>query len=270
MPDNVRVDGDLKQKLDAYVEKGGKLIACGKSTLPIDIETPNADFLYDLGANYQGTRELSPAYVLPTSELTCINDAGYVVYAPTECATLKKGGTELAVMHDPYFNRTAAHFCSHLHAPEKPEYTGVGMSEGKHGIYLSAAIFREYAEMGPLIAKQLVHAAIDRLLGERKTLSVELPAQGNATLMDQSGESRAVLHLLYAPRIVKGAKKTEVIEDCVPLYEVPVALKMDGKTPKRIYTAPEGKDIPYTVDENGRVHFEVPEIHIHAMTVIDY
>ncbi len=270
LPDNIRVDGDLKQKLDAYVEKGGKLIACGKSTLPIDIEKPNADFLYDLGANYQGTRELSPAYVLPTSELTCINDAGYVVYAPTECATLKKGGTELAVMHDPYFNRTAAHFCSHLHAPEKPEYTGVGMSEGKHGIYLSAAIFREYAEMGPLIAKQLVHAAIDRLLGERKTLSVELPAQGNATLMDQSGESRAVLHLLYAPRIVKGAKKTEVIEDCVPLYNIPVALKMDGKTPKRIYTAPEGKDIPYTVDENGRVHFEVPEIHIHAMTVIDY
>ena len=124
--------------------------------------------------------------------------------------------------------------------------------------------------MGPLIAKRLVHTAIDRLLGDRKTLSLEFPAQGNATLMDQSGESRAVLHLLYAPRIVKGAKKTEVIEDCVPLYNVPVALKMEGKTPKRIYSAPEGKEIPFTVDTNGTVHFEVPEIQIHAMTVIDY
>jgi len=270
LPDNIRVDMFLKQKLDAYVAFGGKLIASGKSTLPIDMDSLNVDFLYDLGANYCHTREISPSYVVPHQALGDIHSAGYVVYAPSERATLRERGKELAVVHTPYFQRTAQHFCSHMHAPEKYEYDGVGVSEGGQGIYISCAIFREYAENGSLIAKQIVSSAIDRLLGDQKTINVELPAQGIVTLMEQSSENRAVLHLLYAPRIVKGISKTEVIEDCVPLYNVPVILNMSDKTPKRIYIAPEGEDIDYKIDAKEKVHFTVPVVKLHAMVVIDY
>ena len=270
LPDNIRVDAPLKQKLDAYVAAGGKLIASGKSALSMDLEDPNCNFVYDLGASYCGTREIVPAYITPASDLSDINAAGYVVYSPSECANLSRGGKELATVHAPYFSRTVEHFCSHQHAPEKLEYSGVGVSEGKDGIYIADAIFREYANVGSLIAKLLVTAAIDRLLGDDKTLTVDLPAQGNVTLMDQSSESRMILHLLYAPRIVKGEKKTEVIEDCIPLYNLPVSLKIIEKKPKRVYIAPTGEELNFAVGGDGSIGFEVPKVQIHTMIVIDY
>ena len=270
LPDNIRVDTVLKQKLDVYVALGGKLIASGKSTLPIDSGTQHTDFLYDLGATYCQPRETAPSYIVPHQALNDIHTAGYVVYAPSERAMLRANGKELAAIHSPYFQRTVRHFCSHMHAPEKYEYDGVGVTEGCHGIYISSAIFREYAKVGSLIAKQIVSSAIDRLLEDQKTINVELPAQGIVTLMEQSSENRAVLHLLYAPRIVKGSSKTEVIEDCVPLYNVPVILNMSNQAPKRIYIAPDGEDINYTVDTKEKVHFTVPVVKLHAMIVIDY
>ncbi len=270
LPDKIRVGGALKEKLDAYVAAGGKLIASGKSTLPMNLASPDCDFAYDLGATWNGTRTLVPSYVVPSEDMDKIPTAGYVEYATTERATLREGGVELACTHEPYFNRTAAHFCSHMHAPEKPEYAGVGVSAGKHGIYIASAIFREYAMTGSLISKRILMDAIDRLLGEDKTVSVGLPAQGNVTLMDQTSENRVVLHLLYAPRIAKGSQKIEVIEDCVPLYNIPVTMKLAGKTPKKVYTAPDGEAIRFTVDQAGSISFTVPEIRIHSMVVVDY
>ena len=270
LPDHILVDDDLKQKLDQFVAGGGKLLASARSALPIQETTEGLDFLYDLGASYIGSKDISPSYIVPSREIENIHAAGYVIYASAECASLRANGTVLAEIHDPYFNRTATHFCSHLHAPEKLEFAGIGMSEGAHGIYFASAIFREYAEIGSLIVKQLVCTALDRLLEESKTVTVELPAQGNVTMMNQYEENRAILHLLYAPRIVKGATKIEVIEDSVPLYHVPVTLKASNRIPKRVYLAPEKEEISFRIDDRGRVCFEVPEIRMHTMVVIDY
>ncbi len=268
LPDNVGVDGALREKLDAYVAGGGKLLACGRSGLSKAADGTST-FVYDLGADYVEPRGINPIYFAVGDTLREIPSASYVLYAETQHVEAAEGGKVLADLHDPYFARTAKHFCSHLHAPERKEPAGVGVTEGHHGIYIAAAVFREYASVGSLIAKQLVTAAIDRLLGDAKTVDVGLPAQGIVTLMEQEALSRSVLHLLYAPRIAKGASKIEVIEDAVPLHDVQVALRTDGRRVSAVRMEPEGAEQTFT-EEAGVLRFCVPKVQIHAMAVIEW
>jgi len=270
LPDNVKIGGALKSKLDAYVAGGGKLLASGCSGLAMHDDGSVTDFAYDLGVSYVGARAFKPAYLAVEKKLGGIEEAGYVLYADTQQVKKNEDGTELAAMHAPYFSRSIKHFCSHLHAPEKKEYDGVGMGEGKHGIYLANAAFREYATVGSFIAKQMVMEALDRLLGETKTVEVVLPSQAVVTLMEQREQFRSVLHMLYAPRTMKGTKKIEIIEDCVPLHQIEVALRVGDRTVDRVYSAPDCTDLSYTVDDAGVLRFVVPKIEIHGMTVIEW
>ena len=41
---------------------------------------------------------------------------------------------------------------------------------GKDGIYICSMMFREYAQVGEISAKEIVRYAVDRILGDRKTL----------------------------------------------------------------------------------------------------
>jgi len=266
LPDNIRADGALRQKLDAYVASGGKLLASGKSALA-PTENGGYQFAYELGAHYDGTREISPVYMAAHEQIDRIGIADQVLYAPSEKVSLC-GGEALATLKEPYFARTAEHFCSHRHAPQDHDKVSVGMTEGKDGIYIAEHIFREYATVGSQFAKNLVTYAIDRCLGIRKTLRTALPTQAIATLMDQPEQKRMILHLLYAPRTVKGSNKIEVIEDCVPLYQTPVTVYGLGKKIKKVYIAPSGEEIPFR-GTNGAT-FIVPKINIHTMVVLDY
>ena len=86
-------------------------------------------------------------------------------------------------------------------------------------------------------------------------------------LMDQTGESRLVNHLLYASPVRRGSG-IEIIEDIIPLYDIDVTVKTD-KQPKRVYLAPENKDIAYSY-ENGAVSYKIDKLDLHAMVVIEY
>ena len=62
------------------------------------------------------------------------------------------------------------------------------MVQGRDGIYIAWQIFEDYFEKGSLLLKKTVCHALDLLLGEDKTLTTNLPAQGIVTLMDQPRE----------------------------------------------------------------------------------
>ena len=88
--------------------------------------------------------------------------------------------------------------------------------------------------------------------------------------MDQREQSRFVLHLLYAPRTVKGENKIEVIENCPPLYRVPVVLRANAAKIRAVRLVPSGEELPFIKAKDGSVSFEVAEVMIHAMVEIDY
>lgn len=265
LPDAIGIDEALKAKLDAYLAQGGKLLATGTSGLTMNAEKPA--FAFDFGATYGGKREIVPAYATPVVPLRDMGSAGYAIYNRTEQVTLAQG-QELATMAEPYFARNRFHFCSHQHAPEKPEYSGVAACMGKDGAYV-AFPFREYAMVGQIFAKRMMEAVIDLCIGDGRTALVEMPSGAAMTLMDQEKESRLVLHLVYAPTNSRGKKKLEMIEDIVPLYNVPVTVKTGDRSIKRAYLAPSGEELALEVTADA-VRFTVPKVDLHAMAVLEY
>ncbi len=262
LPDMIRVNEELKGKLDTFRAQGGKILATGKSGLYLDKDA----FAFDFGVDYVGESVYKPNYIRPMFEMEGLYDSAYVMYSQGEVTALTDG-----VMHgrqeNPYFNRTTEHFCSHRHAPNSQEVAGPGIMEGKDGIYIGWQVFTEYADQGSLILKRIVQFALDRLLGEEKTLKTDLGAQGVVTLMEQKQKKRYVNHLLYAVPVKRG-NGVEIIEDIVPVYNVNVELKLP-KTIKNVYLAPQRIQVPFT-QENDKVILQVGKIDCHQMVVLEY
>ncbi len=259
LPDGIRTNEVLNRKLSEFVESGGKILASGRSC--INKETNKFD--YDLGAEWIAASEYKPCYTRPSVEINGMGNTGYVVYEDAEL--VRAVGKELARLEKPYFNRTWEHFCSHKHTPNSGEYYGAGMTEGKDGIYIAWNVFTDYAQTAEIYSKQLVCHAIDRLLGENKTVITDLPAQGVTTLMNQNG--RLIHHLLYAAPVRRG-KNIEIIEDIIPIYGCKSSVKTD-KAPKCVYLAPTMEPLEYEYI-NGRAEYTLPKLENHQMIVIEF
>lgn len=262
LPDRVRISADLKKKIDIFLQNGGKILATGKSGLYESLD----QFAFDFGVEYVSESSFQPNYLHPMFEISDLYDSAYVLYSPAEITELKDGRM-LAKQEQPYFNRTVEHFCSHLHAPDSGLCAGPGMVEGKNGIYIAWQVFSEYADKGSIILKRIIQFALDRLLGDHKTLCTNLGAQGIVTLMQQKEKHRYVNHLLYAVPVKRG-KNVEVIEDILPVYQTTVELRVPERI-NRVYLAPQNISVPY-IQKEDRIAFTVDKIECHQMVVMDY
>ena len=155
-------------------------------------------------------------------------------------------GVELGRRENPYFNRDIFTFCSHKHTPNSFDYGGSGMIESSNGIYIAWNLFEEYATIGSIILKDIIIFALEKLLGEKRTLITNLPAQGIVTLTYQEQCKRYVNHLLYASPVRRG-ESIEIIEDIIPIYNVEVAVKVPLKA-KNVYLAPQNTKIDFKQD----------------------
>ena len=256
LPDRIRVNARLREKLAEYAARGGKILASGISATDGD-----GSFVVDLGAENICANEFKPSYCRPKFEIPSLGNSAYVVYADA----YKLGGVTgevAAERENPYFNRTREHFCSHQHAPANPDSAQPAVVIGKCGAYIGWDIFEEYEAVGSLCVKEIVCGVIDRLLTE-KSLVTNLPAQGVATLTEQSG--RKIVHLLYASPVRRG-KAIEIIEDILPVYGTHVALRCDS-APKRVYLAPQNVDIAFDW-RDGYAHFDVDKFECHQMIAV--
>src|SRR5262249_14019976 len=95
-------------------------------------------------------------------------------------------------------------------------------------------------------------------------LRVDAPTSTEVTVMQQG--VRTIVHLLqYCPE--RRTEKLDLVEDIVPLYDVPLSLKL-RRAPRSVYLAPERKVVSFKYI-NGRVELRVPEVRGHAMVVFE-
>lgn len=260
LPDVVLLDEESRDKLKQYVEKGGRILATGKSGLDRD----KNKFMLDFGVDFLGDNPYNPDYFRPSFQVPDLENAAFVMYS--KGYNIKNiSGRELGNRENPYFNRTYKAFCSHQHTPCRNEKAGTGMVRGKDGIYISWEVFQDYATKGSLILKRMVQYAINELIEENLTLKTTLPAQGIATVAKQI--NRYIVHLLYGVPVKRGLN-TEVIEDIQPLYNIQVQLKVNEPI-RRIYLAPQRTDLEYQV-KDGVVNIVVPEVDLHQMLVLEH
>ncbi|MEN7974158.1 MAG: beta-galactosidase, partial [Verrucomicrobiota bacterium] len=256
LPDDIQIGDVLKAKLDEYLAQGGKLFLTGTSGLAAD----GSGFLFDLGASHHGQSEYQPDYILPKEELRpSFVDSPLVMYLPSQRVKATTGES-LGAIHDPYFNRAYNHFCSHQHAPPRPEPSGSDCGV-RHGniLYLAHPVFSIYRGLGAVAYKEYIINALHSLLGE-PTVETSLPSTGRVTLMHQKEQSRHVLHLLYANTISRGGPmelsggtlagkaSIEIIDELLPLHDTKVSLSLPEKV-ESVKSVPDGTDLEFV--QNG-------------------
>ena len=265
-PDNVVFDCGLKAKTDAFLEAGGSVLLSGFSGTPQCEKGTECGFFRDFGLKFLGENPHDATYMIPAYNMEPNGIAPYLMYEHGYSTVVSDETVEtVAQMQDSYFNRSYRRFCSHANTPNDPSSFAPGaVLSGKIG-YIGWNIFHEYARNGAYHQKRLVCDMLDRLLGERKTLTTDLQSNGVVTLMEQKNENRLVCHLLYA--VTKKRGDIEVIEDAIPITGTRVTVRLDHK-PGRVYTAPDGNELGFDYGD-GVLSFTVPSFTLHGMVVID-
>lgn len=257
LPDIEIRDEKTVEKIKAYVQNGGKVLASGEAL------TKNGEFFLDIGASFKGKNEFTPTYFIP-----CFNTVNGETEYIMRCNSFKieaHNCETAAYMQNPYFNRTREHFCSHMHAPNNPDESFPAAVIKGSIAYIGWDIFTAYARLGHLCFKELFNFVAEKLMGDDFTVSVQIPDKAVVTYTRQEKEKRNILHLLFAHTTVRGVN-TEVIEDTVPLYNVKCSVKKASK-PSKIILQPQGKELDF-VFADGKAEFIVPEVDIHQMVEI--
>jgi hypothetical protein len=264
LPDTVAMDNVLIGKLRAYLKTGGSVLASGTSGLNAD---KSKALMPELGIKSHGDSPFMTTYIRFGREIaTDVPPSDHVIYDRGIRVTPAGGATSLARVVEPYFNRTWEHFSSHFQTPpDKVSRFSAAVQKGRVA-YIAYPIFTAFATHGNYPLRLLVRNVIERLLPE-PLLRVAAPTGTEATIMWQGKQGgRTIVHLLhYSPE--RRTEKLDLIEDVVPLFDVPLSLKMERK-PRRVYSAPDQTAIPFE-HLAGRVNLRVPEVRGHAMIVFE-
>ncbi len=273
LPDDIAIDTGLARKLRAYLKTGGKLLLTGSSGMKPD----GSGFALDIGAAWSGQSPFQPDTILPIRKLRpSFVDSPLVTYLPSQRIKVTDGKS-LGQVFDPYFNRTWDHFCSHQHAPARPEPSGFDLGVTHGAItYLAHPIFTLYQAYGAVAYKEFALKVIRSILGVREMIRTDLPSTARVSLNRQENENRYVLHLLHAPTIARGGtlddpgrllshppQPLEVVEDLIPIGPVKVSLRLPEKvTEARL--VPTGRRLKLTRSK-GRVTLQIPRFDCHTM-----
>jgi hypothetical protein len=279
LPDTIAITADLKAKLDAFMAAGGKLILSGRSGLLED----GSGYAWDIGAAFHGISEFQPDYVLPVKGVRPdFVDSPIVMYMNSTRLKVTDGQS-LGAVHDPYFNRSYRHFCSHQHAPNRPEPSGCDCGVIKGNILVFAhPVFSLYRAYGAVAYRHYVTNAIRMFLGDaRSVVASGMPSTARLHLAEQPGERRYVLHLLHANTVLRGGameipgeggvrttKPVEVVEELMPLRGVDLSVDVPRQVTK-ITLEPQGATLPL-VRDGGRLRISVDEFTCHQMVVLHY
>lgn len=268
LPDVIRFDDALTRIVQTYLAHGGKVLMTGQSGL----RDGGEGFAIDIGAEHFGVSPFDPDYMLPEADFRGDHIASpMVMYAPSQRIRATTGRS-LGQVFDPYFNRTAKHFCNHIHTPRRPEPSGFdcGVMLG-NVIYLAHPVFSIYRDKGSVALKQVVRRSIEALLGTGRSVECSLPSYGRITLRQQASLRRHIVHLLCAAPMNRGTvmdKPIDVVEDIVPVHDVRVLVR--GLPPiARATMEPQGVSLPIQQSDEG-VKFMVPRLENHQMVVLHH
>lgn len=253
LPDDLVVCGCFQKKLEEFVAKGGKVIACAKGGQNKDGEYPAC-----FGAKSNGPRNVYPDFLIADGKLAegLEPENEYVIYMQGEA--LESAGAETILSaRAPYFKREKDFFCSHRYTPSAKGEAYPAVLQKGGVILFGHPIFEQYRKNAPFWCKKLISNAIDMLLGER-IVRHDGPSTMTVSVLDQPEENRTNLHILsYVP--VRKSATIDIIEERTVLRNVTVNVNIPRKfTEARL--VPE--NIPLEV-KDGAV--TIPEINGYAI-----
>lgn len=262
IPEGCKFGEEDREKLREYVSCGGKVLAMGDGIVE------KCEFIIDTGLEYIGKPVNDIDYIytpnlsgfeaeIPNAPMLCNNPAERVRNIDAEI---------ISEVLPPYFNRTYAHFCGHKNTPyNKSAERAPAISKKGNVVYMAHPIASVYREMGSLFFKRYLIMALDLIYNER-VIKTDIGSCGRCTVINQEDKSRYCLNMTYAAPVRRGV--AEIIEDIMPLYNIPVLFNTDKKI-ERIYIALTGEELEFCVNGDG-ISFVIPKLECHTSVVMEY
>jgi hypothetical protein len=207
LPDSVVATAPLKDKLRAYLDAGGKVIASYRSGFAKD-----GSWVFT-GDGLQAGEDILdyPTYWRGREGGLGEQDGSdRVIYQPGLEVSAGEGWSVLVDRVLPYFRRSDYRFSSHFQTPPMAEpCSWPAVFGSKQVIYFSDPIFREYRRYGSVFLRKVWEEAAERLIGA--------PAYGQGLPVSvlvyprQSAASTLLTLLHYIP--VRKSLEMDVIED---------------------------------------------------------
>lgn len=265
MPDYIPYDDVLNEKIQKYIDNGGKILASYHSGMDISEKKAAAW----MPAEYIEEAPYSPDFMVAREPLSkgLYENTEYVMYQNAAKVSVRENAEEVLPVNVPYYNRTWDNYCSHRYFPSSGKYGYPGVVKNDSVIYFAHPVFSTFQVYGCRWIKTFVENATDMLLKER-IITYEGPRNLEVMVNDQIEENRSIVHFLY---YVPSHSSTEldILEDTVPLYNIPVSFQERDKKVKSVRLVPQNTEIEYT-EKEGRITFTVPEVFGHQMVEIHY
>ncbi len=248
-------------KVQTFADRGGKIIVMGEGLFV------NGEPIIDIGADYIGKARYDVDYTLAEEELSKgIVPSPFLNYRAGIRVKPSINTEVLARIREPYFSRTLEHYSSHKNTPyqlEDADYPAV--IKNGNIIFLAHDLDKQYFEEGSRLQRDLFINALN-LIRTKPMIEAEMPSMGRINLLKQEEKNRYVLHLLYASPIQRGSVK--VIEELVPIYNIPVYINLEQKI-KKAYLIPSGEKLKIK-KQDGKLTLLVPELKCHTGIVMEY
>lgn len=259
-PDSVVLSDESLSALNAYIDKGGKVV------LMADALVKNGEFQIDTGLKYIGKPEFDCDYIVSDKKHNDILNAPMLCNIPGH-RTENIDAEIYSEIITPYFSRTYGHFCGHKNTPFDKSVKGFpAISKKGNVVYMAHSLPKQYREYGSLFHKKYFVYALNTVYSGGHLKVEGLGSQGRCTMICQPDKSRYCINMIYASPVKRGC--AEIIEDIMPIYNIKVSLKTD-KNIKKVYLGLTGEELEYKYD-NGMVMFTVPELNCHTSVVVEY
>lgn len=263
VPGAACLNEEQAQKLNAFALSGGGLMVLGEGVL----DRNKQHCILDIGATYIGPASFETDFLIAGEVLQAgLVASPFLNYQAALRVQPEKKTEILATLHEPYFDRTYARYCSHQNTPyqlEKAEHPGA-LRKG-NVIFLAHSLGSMYLRHGARLHRDLFINAL-HLVYQKPFVKTQMPSCGRISVLHQPDQRRYVIHLLYAPALQRG--RCLVIEDLVPLYQISVAVHVPQAI-RQIRLIPDQQTL--TFQQVGEVlNVVVPELRCHCAVVLEY
>ncbi|WP_086981347.1 alpha-amylase family protein [Vibrio aphrogenes] len=251
------------QKIQDFLDNGGKLLVMGKGALDPESE----QFYFDLGADYIGEAEFDIDYTVVSDALSeNLVKTPFLNYLPSLKVKPHRDTEVLAYLREPYFNRRINAYSSHQHTPYRLENADHPSVIRKGNIvFITSPLGQSYFDHGARVHRELFFNCLE-LLRTNPLMAVKLPSSGRVNLLHQPNHNRYVAHVLYGTPHQRG--EAQVIEDLLPIYNTLIKLNLP-KPIKKVYCIPDGQPVNFEY-KNGGLEAIIPEFRMHTALVMEY
>jgi hypothetical protein len=263
IPDDIVFTDEIARRVKAHIAAGKAVIASGISGM--DTEKKGFVLEREWGVRFTGENDFDPAYFTVASNFNMnLPDMPLSLYSPGIDMEPLTGTKVEARLIRPYFNRMwDGEYAFYYTPPDKVTDKPALTINGKVA-HFSHRIFSGYADMASVELKTVFSNVLDSFFPEPLFKSDNLPSYSRAFVTGQSG--RKMVHILsYIPEM-RGSK--QIIEEAVEIHNVKIALRADGKAPRRVYMAPERKSLPFKIS-NGYINVTIPVTKGYSLIVFE-